>query len=267
MPYAKRKRSSSYPGSSKRRRTVRRGARRTYRRTRRRSSKYNAAVTTKLVTTPGRGLNLRTLGLPQTLVVHLPYREYVNDVTGTAGIPTRFQWNLNSMFDPYSTGSGNQPRYYDQLCTLELYRRYRVYKADVTVTIRNRSTNDVQAFCQIRNTPTDVPVTQAEVFYQAEFPYSASRVLNGTADGGDKARTTFKFSVNMAKFFGGSKTTFYGSDLFEGTNSSNPGELCVMTCGVSDDPAEGTAALPFDMEVSIVYHAVLSKLAQTVTQS
>lgn len=210
---------------------------------------------------------MRTLGFPQKMVVHLPYREHMSLATGTSGNPTIYQFNLTSLYDPNRTGAGQQPRYYDQLATATLYNRYRVYKADISVTFRNRATSDMQVSCFIRDDPSLVPSNSNVMFYNAEFPYTATRMLNGTGDGGDKNRTTFKFSVDTAKFFGISKTTFYGDNNFRGAYNSSPARMPILSCAISDDPAEVASGLTCDIEVSIVYHALLYDLAQEVAQS
>lgn len=261
----KRKRSSSYPGSSKRSRKIRRSTRRTYRRTRRRRSRYNAAMSTKFITRPSRALNLRGLGLPSKMVVHLPYRETVN-LTSGVGVINSYLFRLNSMYDPNATGIGQQPRFYDQIFQSGLYVRYRVYKADVVCTFRNRGSSDCQVGVQIRGDPTHVPPGPAQLYYDAELPYSASRMLNGVGDGGDKNRTTFKFSVNIAKFFGVPKTTFYGDSTYAAVYSNNPTSSVFLILCVGDDPNEASTA-NVDIEVSIVYHALAYYQTYEIAQS
>jgi hypothetical protein len=53
--------------------------------------------------------------------------------TTTAGPGTfTYQFSLNSLFDPNTTGTGHQPRGFDQIKTL--YNRYRVYGVSYRVT-------------------------------------------------------------------------------------------------------------------------------------
>lgn len=191
------------------------------------------------------------------MIVHLPYREYFALSTGTSGNVSLYQFRLNSMYDPNYTGTGNQPRYYDQLVSNSLYSRYRVYKADVMVSIRNRSANDIQAICTVRDDPTRTPTTALQNFYDSELPYTGSRMLNGTGEGGDKHRTVFKFSIDIAKFFGMSKTTFYGDNNFRGAYNSSPTRGPILTVAITDDPAETVQGLTADAEVTIVYHSLL----------
>lgn len=210
---------------------------------------------------------MRTLGFPQKMVVHLPYREYVAIATGTAGNAGTYQFQLNNMFDPNLSGVGNQPRYYDQLCTSTLFTRFRVYKADVSVSVRNRSTDDVQAICNVREDSVSVPASALQNFYDSEKPYTACRMLNGTGDGGEKHRTVFKFSIDIAKFFGISKTTFYGDNLYRGSYNASPLRGPILTVGITDDPVQTTSGLSADFEVTIVFHALLYALSNDVPQS
>lgn len=269
MPYGKRKRSSSRPGSSKRyRRTIRSRRRRSYRKRRGGGRRrYDATRIATSVTTPSRTVNLRTLGFPRSMVVHLPYREYINIATGTTGNLGYYQFRLNSLFDPNYSGTGAQPRYFDQLCSNALYNRYRVYKADVSVSVRNRSADDVQAVCMVRDDPTITYTLAINNFYASEMPYTATRMLNAASEGGDKHRTVFKFTIDVAKFFGISKTTFYGDNLYRAAYNSSPARGPILTVGVSDDPVQTTAGLSADFEVTIVYHALMYDLADDVAQS
>jgi len=57
-------------------------------------------------------------------------------LTSTSGSTALYQWKVNSLFDPDLTGSGHQPRFFDQLCaSTGPYTKYRVLHHRVKVTI------------------------------------------------------------------------------------------------------------------------------------
>lgn len=256
MGYGRKRKRSSYPGSGKRRRTSRRGFRRTRRRTSRRRSGTNLADRqVHTITRNSRALNVRGCNLPRRIIVHLPYRWYGTVTTGTGGIPTYNQFRLNSPYDPDYTGVGSSARLFGMWFNASVYYRYRCYKADVCVTIRNRAASDVQAFCLVRHDASLVPGSATAIFESAEEDYFASRMLNPAAEG-DRTRTQFKFTIPMHKFFGVTKSAYYAEDSYQAVYNTNPVRLAFLTCGVADDPAEAASGLSCDMEVSIVYHCV-----------
>jgi hypothetical protein len=57
-------------------------------------------------------------------------------LTSTSGGTAFYQFRANSCFDPDLTGTGHQPRYYDQLCTsVGPYQTYRVLSSTVRLCI------------------------------------------------------------------------------------------------------------------------------------
>lgn len=263
----KRRRYGGGRSSHKRARTSRRTRKQSFRRrsSRRGRSRYNASASTRMVTPRGRsGVNLRALGLPSSMIAHLVYRDYGNKSPTVAAVGTQ-QYNLSSCYDPDFTGSGTQPRYFDQLCTSTLYSRFLVYRADVTVTFRNRGSSD--AICGVRILDSSsVPwSTGQDVFYAGEFPYCASRMLGDKDSSTDT--TVFKFTLHHHKFHGITKTKLYSDDIYHGVYNGNPNDNIYMNLGVADDPADATGGANVDYETSIVYHVKFYDLEDIVAQS
>jgi len=87
---------------------------------------------------PVRGISVRNsdFGFPDTLTTKLKYADWFN-VTGSAGAVGNSVFQLNSLWDPETTGVGHQPMYFDQLCGASgsaPYARYRVKGATIKVT-------------------------------------------------------------------------------------------------------------------------------------
>lgn len=80
------------------------------------------------------------IGLPLTKRVKLSYYESVG-LTSTSGIPSKYTFNLSSIFDPDVTGVGHQPYGHDQWATL--YKHYTVTSAKISVKWSNISTNNI----------------------------------------------------------------------------------------------------------------------------
>jgi len=81
-------------------------------------------------------LSAAGVGFPDQLYVSHAYEEVVNiAAAGNLRAASQYRWRLNSMYDPNMTGTGLQPALFDNLSAL--YKRYRVYAADVKVTFVN----------------------------------------------------------------------------------------------------------------------------------
>jgi len=64
---------------------------------------------------------------PQRLRRTLRYVDWVN-LTSTSGGQAYYQFRANSLFDPDLSGTGHQPRFFDQLCaSVGPYQTYRVH--------------------------------------------------------------------------------------------------------------------------------------------
>jgi hypothetical protein len=74
-------------------------------------------------------------GFPDKLVTTLKYSQMIN-FTGSAS-PSAQVFNINSCFDPDSSGTGHQPSYFDKFSAV--YARYFVSEACLDVTISNES--------------------------------------------------------------------------------------------------------------------------------
>jgi hypothetical protein len=71
--------------------------------------------------------------VPQSIVVELPYSEFLSRTPGA--FSDDYQFNLNSIFDPNRTGTGHQPLGHDQWAGF--YNRYRVLRVRVLADFMN----------------------------------------------------------------------------------------------------------------------------------
>lgn len=82
----------------------------------------------------------RLNAFPIIMRCELPYSDAVavSSVAGIASSGTCQQWKLNDLFDPYLTGAGHQPRYFDQLTGQYIY--YKVMECAWRITFAQPST-------------------------------------------------------------------------------------------------------------------------------
>lgn len=128
----KRKRSYGSSYKSKRRRVSRRSRRR-----------YNA------LSQPLRSSLLKSV--PDRLFVTLKYNDRITIDPGSVGSLKVHRFSLNSCHDPDMTGTGHQPRYWDQLCnSIEgngLFHKYKVHACAFSIKMINGSNKELQTFC------------------------------------------------------------------------------------------------------------------------
>ena len=90
----------------------------------RRKLSYGPSEKKLQVYRPMRSFN--QVGFPKTLKFIHKYCDNVS-VSGSAGIPFKYQFSCNGLYDPNITGTGHQPMYFDQVTPI--YNQYRVIGA------------------------------------------------------------------------------------------------------------------------------------------
>ena len=88
---------------------------------------------------------------PPSMICDLQYVDYgtVSATAATTSTGAEYAFRLNSLFDPNLTGSGHQPRYFDQLTNI--YQLYRVYKCSFQVEFYKPSSSTMYCAGQVRN--------------------------------------------------------------------------------------------------------------------
>lgn len=191
------------------------------------------------------------MGFPQTqkMIMNYYYRsDYVNPTLPYA----QFLWNLNSIRDPDRTGLGLQPALYDNMNAI--YKRYRVYRADVTVDFYNNNDQPVVASL-IYQGVNDTNVSNAVVYDPRALPKKFCRyvILSGNHLDGCKGRLKLSFNLASKDFEG--KKVFY-DDTYAGDNASNPNQTLIA--GVNLCTLTGGNVQCYIM-VSIKYHVIWEK--------
>jgi len=175
---------------------------------------------------------------PRRTITRLKYS--ANYVVTSSGTVTTQVWNLNGLYDPDSTGVGHQPYGYDQW--MDLYSRYRVYKAKWYVSIG--SSNASAIHCVLPYNGTDPAYTTISAY--TELPYASVK----TTGSNGSPSAVFKGSSYLPALNGSTVVSYKSDDRFTGTSGTNPTEkmLLIYIC------KGATTDTQFIVNATITYH-------------
>lgn len=131
-------------------------------------------------------------------------------------------FKLNGMFDPDTTGTGHQPYGFDQM--LNIYQRYVVLRTRVIVSF-SPSSDRLMVGITAASTVTTSVTDLATFSLAAESPHSQSKALS--FGGGPPAVMRASYATNL--LLGTTRTQMMADDLFQGTTSTDPTNLTVLT--------------------------------------
>lgn len=175
-------------------------------------------------------------------------------LTATAGATTSYTYSCNGLYDPYTTGAGRQPYYFDQLSAI--YRHYTVMKSTCTIRVAPVSSTAVPA-CFTLYLNDDSTVTHTNADTAAENPTAVYKILGIGAGGGE---TVFRKTWNAKEHFG---PGVISDPNLQGNDSSNPTEQQHFTfiCNALD----GTSTVVYHGIITIDYDAVWQELREVAT--
>jgi len=135
--------------------------------------------------------------LPDAYMVRLKYSSlHAIAYTGATGVPGRYSFRVNSIFDPDLTGTGHQPLGHDQWETF--YNRYLVYGCKYYINFVNQSTTDqMEVAVQLR--PNSTFATDMDTI--REDPLTVFRAVLGT-ENQPKSQAVAKGYADVAKIRG-----------------------------------------------------------------
>lgn len=190
---------------------------------------------------------VRTATVPDRTILRMKYVDNIV-LTGIGGASRVFR--LNSMYDPdTSVTNGHQPLGYDQWNTF--YNKYRVFKADVVLTLTNASSNAAdteQVGFVAYNDQASPP--NGDAFF--EQPHCKSVMLSGRG-GMDKA--TIKYSVNLPRILGMAPVVYKSSTDTSALFGANPAEQVLGA--IFTRPIDGQSTSLVNVQVWIQYHCEL----------
>lgn len=157
------------------------------------------------------------LPLPNKITVRHRYAETLTTNSG-ANTPSAYQFILNGLYSPMTSGSTHQPMAFDQMSAL--YQFYKVVYAKITATFTNDSntldTGNAIVGIQLHENASWVPTKATEIIERGRNVYATLGIANG---GHDVKKLSYIFDGK--KWYGKN----YDSPTYAGTISSNPSEL------------------------------------------
>lgn len=200
-----------------------------------------------------RGLNKALNGyvskspFPPMKSYKLRYEQDGSLTVGASGVlGTEQVWNLNSLYDPDSTGAGHQPYGYDALAVA--YNRYKVHGVLVDLLLYNCQTIDViEAAYMVTNPSNSDSLTGADADAVGERQMGGVLVLQDT--GSQRRRVKFYLPMHIA--FGTTKIQFK-ADLDNTTagTGGNPGSIPKFRLAVADPNGGSSGALRYKMKLT-----------------
>lgn len=192
--------------------------------------------------------NIRTAGFPKKLKSRLRYVQQ-DDVNAGIGSVDVKVFSAVGLYDPYTTGVGNQPRGFDQLMTA--YDHYRVTKSKITVSFYNDGAVPVMVGINLRDSPS---VASSLIGY-AEQGLCRYDMLGLTTIG--QTPLTLSLNYDSKKFF----DRTYDDHQGRGSATANPAEdvnFHVWCAAIgSTDPGNVRLVITIDFEAEFTEPAPL----------
>jgi len=223
-------------------------SRKTYRKKRTYSKKSKSYAPKKRYTKRLTSSSVPRSLMPDQYKRTLTYVDKISLDGGIGGTPSSWFFSCNSLYDPDRTGTGHQPRGFDQI--MPMFDHYVVIASKMVATVVSRSDTAVngRAIVAVKLRDTAAASTNmVDLLENGNVDY----IVSGTAQANNGVKT-ISTKVNPNKFLARSKP-LSDPDL-KGTIASNPAEecffeICAGAIG-TDDP------IAVDILVTIQYTAV-----------
>lgn len=163
-----------------------------------------------------RQIVLRKSPMPLQFATKLRYSGAFTLDGATAGIVDAHVFNAGGLYDPDVSGTGHQPRGFDQL--IAMYDHFVVIGSKIHVELANASTETVNQLCGVSLRDGSSVDTSPEDYM--ENGTVRSRIM--TSAGGNTDRTTFSLTYSPKKFLGRSHPM--SDPNLKGSSSADPAE-------------------------------------------
>lgn len=192
--------------------------------------------------TLNRGMVTLGLGFPKKVLCTHRYRDIIQQQT-TTGVPQKYFFSCNNMFDPDTTGGGHQALYFDQLSAI--YNHYVCIASKITVRITPSVSSTTPLVCAaFINDDTSATTSFPNAFSEQS---SGKRIQMISPNANNGAHFVMKWSAK--KYFG--RGVLSNTDL-QGTPSTAPAEQSYYCVIVEAADAGSTINSYVDYEVEYI---------------
>jgi len=190
---------------------------------------------------------------PPNKLYKLKYTEsfvFSTDSTPLRVYGTQQRWNLNSLFDPDSTGTGHQPYGFDALAIA--YNRYKVVGVTVEMEVTDPSADGIRiGACLLNPANAGGTISGVDPDVVAERNQGYFFDINNSGRQVEKRR----FFVPMYKVAGVTKLQFNADpDNYTAPVNGNPGSLCQLCIAAVDMRAASMKTVM--ITTTLTYHAM-----------
>lgn len=164
-------------------------------------------------------IGFRRACVPFRMTAKLRYADQFQLTWGSVVTENDYIFRANSLFDPDLTGTGHQPRGFDQY--MSMYDHYTVVGAKCTATFTNESTSNASMpiACAIALTDDSAPIVAKYTDIMERSDIRSCTIAH--PEGSNAVRTLTK-GFGAKKFFG--RTNIMDNDDLKGDAGTNPAE-------------------------------------------
>jgi len=193
-----------------------------------------------------------SVGMPDRLQVDLSYQVNARVNPGAVAYSDTI-FDLNNLYDPERTGTGHQPREFDQLAALYLY--YRCYSAKVEVEIRQRASHGIRAVI--------VASTTGSAWTTSDNPAEMRRAWVSPVTGSSQPAIKFTRTYSNAAILGMSPAQYAASEDTDAVTSAAPDLPTLLHMYV--EQLDGATAVDFEYSMKITFRTVFHGKRQVST--
>lgn len=185
----------------------------------------------------------------------LRYCDKLQVLTNSAAVGS-WVFRINSMFDPDLTGTGHQPRYYDQLCTATgPYQVYRVMGVRVTVECASDPSHNAEPVIFAAGFTNQAALPTLAAGSAVPNPYSLAELPGWTAliQDSNSGSKKMNFQRTIADILGTTDKAVIAEDGYAAAYNANPAELAyfqivAMNCGDTGGVSDGEVGVSIEFD-------------------
>lgn len=163
--------------------------------------------------------------IPNKFATKLRYQEAISVNPGAAGAAAVHVFSANGCYDPNVTGTGHQPRGFDQF--MAMYDHFTVIGAKITANFIEGANNDTYCWVALKDSNS----TSIDPNDYLEARNVVSTILPWSGTGGNNAIRTLSKKSSTRKFLGRSHPM--SDPELKGSAGSNPTEQLYFHIGIA----------------------------------